>query len=117
VFLHTIQLKKIGFSLESGYLQEGNSWQNQEYKDFTQLDYFRNTILLNYTFFKEEIKIRPILQAGFYYSFLVNMRSDRPYPYREGFFNDTDRGGILKAGAKMKLNDKFALIPTVRACS
>lgn len=101
---------KIGFSVESGYSQQGNSWQNQEYKDFTQLDYFRNAILLNYTFFKEEIKIRPILQAGFYYSFLVNMRSDRAY--RDGFFNDTDRGGVLKAGAKVKLNNYFFIIPT-----
>jgi outer membrane protein W len=103
--------QKIGFSLESGYLKEGNSWQNQEYKDFTQLNYFRNAILLNYTFFKDKVKIRPILQAGFYYSFLVDMRSDRSY--RDNFFNDTDKGGILKAGAKMKLNDKFALIPTI----
>ncbi len=103
--------QKVGFSLESGYSQQGNSWQNQERSSDTNLDYFRNAVLLNYTFFKEKTRVRPILQAGFYYSFLINMRSDKPY--REDFFNDTDRGGVLKAGAKVKLNNKFFVMPTI----
>ncbi len=104
-------IQRIGFSVESGYLQEGSSWQNNEYKDFTKLDYFRNAVLLNYTFFREKTRVRPVLQAGFYYSFLINMRSDRPY--REDFFNTTDRGGVLKAGAKVKLNNHFFIVPTL----
>lgn len=103
--------KKIGFSLESGYSQQGNNWQYNERKSITHLDYFRNAILLNYTFLEEKTKIRPILQAGFYYSFLVDMRSD--ISYRDGFFNDTDRGGVVKAGAKIKLNNHFSIIPTI----
>ncbi|WP_291722469.1 outer membrane beta-barrel protein [Bernardetia sp.] len=100
---------KISFSLENGYSQQGNSWQEGKYETFTHLEYFRNAILLNYSFFKENVKIRPLIQTGFYYSFLLDMRSDGDY--REGFFNSTDKGVVFKVGTRIKLSDKFYIAP------
>jgi outer membrane protein W len=103
--------QRIGFSLESSYSQQGNVWDNGENRLFERLNYFRNSILLNYTFFKENKAIRPILQAGFYHSYLLNSHSD--IDYGDGFYNSTNTGGVLKVGVKTRIYDKLFIIPNL----